>query len=46
MVGTLVTTVGWWRSIAFMSECGVGRSAKRQVVAPTAKGKNRFVPVA
>ena len=46
IVGTFVTTVGRWRVIAAVRLSGVGRSAKRAVVAPTAKGNMRFVPVA
>ena len=46
MVGTLVTTVGLYIAIALAKLSGVGRSLKSPVVAPTAKGNMRFVPVA
>ncbi len=46
MVGTLVTTVGWYIVIARDSDSGVGRSEKSPTVAPTAKGNIKFVPVA
>ena len=46
IVGTLVSTVGWWRAIISNSFSGVERSEKRTVSAPTANGKSRLVPVA
>ena len=46
IVGTLVSTVALWRAHSSKSFSGVARSRNSTVVAPTAKGNMRFVPVA
>ena len=46
MVGTEVRIVGFERSTTSKSVSGVLRSLKSAVLAPTAKGNMRFVPVA